>query len=288
MPPSAFSSGNKIRDLRAKLVRQARQAVSEGLSGPDAHVVRAVHTMKNMEALFNLLYEQAIEWYSLHFPELKNVVRDPSVQLSMVVRIGERKNFSQDTLKAFFSDEGSFSRVLDSVEKSSGGEIAPSTMKAIQGVAQAALQLKEEQKRLQDFVSCQMVELAPNFSELATPIIAAQLLGKAGSMRRLAEMPSSTIQVLGAEEALLSHIKNKTRSPKHGFIFNHPYLKTLPKHVRGKMARTLSGKLAICIRTDFFGKERIVQLYKPKLEALSKKLAKAPFKKTTLPSRFRE
>ena len=44
------------------------------------------------------------------------------------------------------------------------------------------------------------------------------------------------------------------------------------------MARTLAGKLAICVRVDTFGKERVVELYRPKLEALSRKLAKAPFK----------
>jgi nucleolar protein 56 len=274
-PPIARSSGNKISELRHRLLKQAKIAVSEGLSGPDTHVVRAVQTAKNMEALFNLLYEQTIEWYALHFPEMRQVVRDPVTQLSLVVRVGERKNFSKENLHTFFSDDTSLSRILDSAKNSSGGEIAPATLKSIQGVAQAAIQLKEEQKRLQDFASKQMVELAPNFSELATPSIAGQLLSKAGSLKRLAEMPASTIQVLGAEEALFSHIKSKTRPPKHGFIFNHPFIKPLPKHARGKMARALAGKLAICIRVDFFGKERIVGEYKPKLEALSRKLAKS-------------
>lgn len=282
-----FSGGNKIKELRARLVKQNREAVSVGLSGPDVHVVRAVQTMKNVESLFNLLYEQTIEWYSLHFPELKQVVRDPSVQLSMIVRMGARKDFSQDGLKNFFSDEGSFDRVLGQVERSSGGDISPASLKAIQGVARVALQLKEEQRTLQDFVTRQITELAPNLSSLGTPLIAAQLLGKAGSLKRLAEMPASTIQVLGSEEALFSHIKNKTRSPKHGFIFNHPYIKTLPKHVRGRMARTLSGKLAICIRMDVFGKDNIAPSFKPKLEALSKKLAKEPFKKTGRKPEFR-
>lgn len=282
-----FSGGNKIRELRSRLVKQNRSAVSQGLSGPDTHVVRAVQTMKNVESLFNLLYEQTIEWYSLHFPELKQAVRDPSVQLSMVIRMGSRKDFSAEGLQHFFSDETSVSRVVGMVERSSGGDISPSSLKAIQGVARVALQLKEEQRSLQDFVSRQIIELAPNLSSLGTPLIAAQLLGKAGSLKRLAEMPASTIQVLGSEEALFSHIKNKTRPPKHGFIFNHPYIKTLPKHARGRMARTLSGKLAICIRMDVFGKDRIADAYKPALEALSKKLAKAPFKKAGKKPDFR-
>lgn len=282
MPPTkSFSQGNKIHELRLKLLKQAKQAVSIGLSGPDTHVVRAVQTAKNLEALFNLMYEQTIEWYALHFPELKQVVRDPVTQLSLVVRVGLRKDFSRDNLRTFFSDDMSLNRILDSAHQSAGGEIEPATLKTIQGVAQAALQLKEEQRKLNEFVAKQIKELAPNFAELGTPLIAAQLLGKAGSLKRLAEMPGSTIQVLGAEEALFSHIKSHTKPPKHGFIFNHPFIKTLPKHARGKMARTLAGKLAICVRADVFGKTRIVDEYKPKLEALSRKLAKSqPRKKS--------
>ncbi|MFH0969972.1 MAG: NOP5/NOP56 family protein [Candidatus Diapherotrites archaeon] len=273
MPSPYGVSNRKLHDLRQRLVKQVRFTISEKLSGDDAHVVRAVQSAKNMEALFNLLYEQTWEWYALHFPELKEVVRDPSNQLGMMTRIGLRENYSPSTLHTFFSDEDSISRVVRSAQNSAGGDISPSALKALQGVAQSALILREEQKKVQDFVSKQMMELAPNFAELATPMIAGQLMAKAGSLKKLAEMPSSTIQVLGSEEALRSHIRSKTKPPKHGYLFNHPFVKSLPKHARGKMARALSGKLAICIRVDVFGKERIVDKYKPALESLSRKLA---------------
>ncbi len=247
--------------------------MSESFSGPDAHVVRGVQTAKNLESLFNLLYEQTLEWYSLHFPELKNVIRDPGNQLQFMTRVGVRENANEKTVGLFYTDAESISRVLSATQTSAGGELTPDAMKAIQGAAHAALQLREEQKTVQSFVVTRMKELAPNFSELATPMIAAQLLSKAGSLKELASLPASTIQVLGSEEALRSHIRSKTKSPKHGYLFNHPLVKPLPKHARGKMARTLSGKLAICIRADYFGKSRIVEGFLPALEALSRKLA---------------
>ena len=269
-----FSGGSQIHALRKRLMEQTKWSISSELSSKDAHVIRAVQTSKNLEAIYNLLFEQALEWYALHFPEIRQLVRDPQNVLGLNVRGGSRGKITTDVLKQFYTDEYSITRVLEAAQKSAGGEMEERALKAIQGVAQTALDIKKEQLKLTDYVVRQMMEIAPNFSELATPTIAAQLLSKAGSLKHLAELPGSTIQVMGAEEALFSHLKTKTKPPKHGYLFNHPLVKPLPKHARGRMARTLAGKLAICIRVDMFGKKRVVEEYLPKLQALSKKLAK--------------
>ncbi len=268
----------KLMEMRKKFIFQTKERVQEQLSGPDAHVVRAVSSAKNLEAQFNLVYEQAIEWYALHFPEMRFQVRDPLHQVQLIAQIGERKNYSQENVARIILNEDAIRKVLDAAQNSKGGTIDAHALKALQSFAQQAIALKQEQLALQGFVEQQMRELAPNFSELATAMIAGQLLSKAGSMKRLAEMPGSTIQVLGAEEALFSHLKTHSRPPKHGYLFNHPLVKTLPKHVRGRMARTLAGKIAICIRSDVFGKSRVVDELKKKMEAYSKRLAVMPFK----------
>ncbi len=288
MPISLVSTGgNKLFALRKRMMEQTQQNVAYALSSKDAHVIRAVQTSKNLEAIFNLMFEQTLEWYALHFPEIKTIIKDPQAVLGLIIRGGLRSKITPEIVGQFYTDAGTIERVVRAAKESNGGELDEKTLKAIQGVSQSALQLKQEQVKLNELVSKQMVELAPNFSELATPMIAAQLLSKAGSLRHLAALPSSTLQVLGAEEALFSHLKSRTNPPKHGFIFNHPFIKYLPKKAMGKMARTLSGKLAICARVDVFGKERVVDQFKPKLEALFKRLSKATFfmKKKSFPAR---
>ncbi len=270
-----FSGGSQIHALRKRLIEQTKWSISTSLSSKDAHVIRAVQTSKNLEAIYNLLFEQTLEWYALHFPEIRQLIRDPHNVLGIIVRGGQRSKITNEVAGQFYTDEYSISRLTDAAAKSSGGDLDEFALKAIQGVAQTALDIKKEQVKLNDFVVRQMKDLAPNFSELATPTIAAQLLAKAGSLKHLSELPASTIQVMGAEEALFSHLKTKTRPPKHGYLFNHPWVKPLPKHARGRMARSLAGKLAICIRVDVFGHSRVVDEYKPKLEALSKRLAKS-------------
>jgi nucleolar protein 56 len=123
-------------------------------------------------------------------------------------------------------------------------------------------QLKEERNSLLKFIESEMNAELPNVSTVATPIIGAKLLSSAGSKRKLALMPSSTIQVLGAEKALFAHIKKKAKPPKHGHIFNHPLLQKLPKEKRGKAARILSGKIAIAAKEDYFSGKKDSTLLK--------------------------
>jgi len=131
--------------------------------------------------------------------------------------------------------------------------------------------IEEERKELNIFITEEMSSELPTFTLIAGSIIGARLLAEAGSKRKLAFCPSSTMQVLGAEKALFNHIKKKTSCPKHGHIFNHPFLQKLPKTKRGKAARILAGKLSIAARMDYFGKALDKELLK-EVETKIKKL----------------
>ena len=65
-------------------------------------------------------------------------------------------------------------------------------------------------------------------------------------------LTSSTVQILGAEKALYRSKKTRARPPKHGLIFQHPYVHSKNRKDRGKAARTLSAKLSIAARADVF------------------------------------
>ncbi len=102
--------------------------------------------------------------------------------------------------------------------------------------------------RIEDYVKA----LAPNLGELLGPLLAARLIHYAGGLERLAKMPSSTIQMLGAENAFFRHLKKGTPCPKHGIIFQFPEIRNSPKKLRGKIARALASKIAIAARVDFY------------------------------------
>jgi nucleolar protein 56 len=66
-------------------------------------------------------------------------------------------------------------------------------------------------------------------------------------------MPASTVQVLGAERAFFEHLRGNAPPPRHGLLFLHPAIQSASRHERGKLARTLAGKVAIAARLDRAG-----------------------------------
>ena len=120
-------------------------------------------------------------------------------------------------------------------------------------LARAILSLRDSRSETEADVSNTVRALAPNLSALAGPILAARLISRAGGLRYLAKMPSSRLQVMGAEKSLFKHLKGQAPSPKHGIIFRHPAVTGSARMLRGRVARTLAAKLAIAARLDQFG-----------------------------------
>ncbi len=146
--------------------------------------------------------------------------------------------------------------------------------------------LKKLRRDIEEEINAEIARLMPNMSEIVGGIIAARLVEKAGSLKRLSSLPASTIQILGAEKSLfkaMSRMKKgkKAKTPKHGIIFQHPFIRTLPKSLRGKMARFLASKLAIAARIDYYSgelKEELFESVKGKYEEL-RKISKAKSRK---------
>lgn len=119
-------------------------------------------------------------------------------------------------------------------------------------VARSLLELIRARGVLEELLEKRARELAPNLSSILGPVLAARLISRAGGLERLAMLPASTIQVIGAERALFRHLRGKAPSPKHGLIFRHPLIQSSPKRLRGRVARALASKLAIAARIDLY------------------------------------
>ena len=108
--------------------------------------------------------------------------------------------------------------------------------------------------KLDSYIEAEMLKFAPNTAKVAGAILGAKLIQMAGSLEKLAKLPASTIQVLGAEKALFRHLRKGTKPPKHGVILQHQLMKKVNPKNRGKVARTLAAKIAIAAKVDFYSK----------------------------------
>ena len=261
-----------VSRLRDRLLKKTKGQIRERYEESDIHVIRAIGSVEDLESVFNLLSEDAREWYGVHFPELERITQNNQSFLKLVAELGDRQNFAFEKILETLQEQDKATEISEKAKTSMGSQVSEDRMSLIRGLAKTALETSERRALLSAFVEAQMREMAPNFSKIATPLLGAKLLAAAGGMKKLALMSSSTIQVMGAEKALFSHIKTGSPSPKHGLIFNHPLIQQTPRNKRGKIARALAGKLSIAARADYFGKREISAELEKDLDSRAKEI----------------
>lgn len=241
--------GFTIDMYRDATIALAKQAVKESI-GPDVHLGQAVRAYDYLVSTNNLLSERLHEWYGLHFPELE-VVIGGEAYVKAVVDHGER---------------GTVLAALNLNMDSIGSEIAAEDLGSVRTLASALKETMSARGQIEKYVNLRMKEVAPNVSAIAGPVVGARLIMQAGSLHRLASMPSGTIQLLGAEKAMFRHLKEGSKPPKHGILFQHPYVHNAPPWQRGPIARALASKLCLAARADAYSKNDISGVLKEQLD----------------------
>lgn len=97
-----------------------------------------------------------------------------------------------------------------------------------------------------------MEHVAPNLTSLIGQNVAAKLISHSGSLATLSKYPASTIQILGAEKALFRALKEKTKTPKYGLLYNTTFIGRAMGKNKGKISRFLANKCAMASRLDYF------------------------------------
>jgi len=242
----------RLAELRKKIVEKTKKKVEEAYTEKDRYIIQAIEALDDLDATYNLLVERLREWYGLHFPEVNQIIRDHGKFVALVSEVGDRSKMDEETLREVLGEKLA-PRVAEAARQSMGTVLEGEDLKMIRDFASRVRELREMRERLADYIREQMKKVAPNTAAVAGPLLGARLLSRAGGLKKLAMLPASTIQVLGAEKALFKHLTKGTPPPKHGILFQHPLVRGAKKWQRGKIARAIAAKLAIAAREDFFG-----------------------------------
>ncbi|MEM2757395.1 MAG: C/D box methylation guide ribonucleoprotein complex aNOP56 subunit [Sulfolobales archaeon] len=232
----------------------------------DLLAVQAIRAIDDIDKVFNLFASRLREWYSIHFPELDDLVKEHIDYAKIVAELGSRDYVDEKGLKKLGFSEGKAKRIISISGKSMGAELSNHDIEPIQTLANIMLELDRLRDELTSYLSSVMKEVAPNTTELVGPLLGARLLSLTGSLETLAKLPASTIQVLGAEKALFRALRTGGKPPKHGVIFQYPEIHKAPRWQRGKIARSLATKLAIAVKADYFTGRFIADKLKADLE----------------------
>jgi len=268
-----FGLSDKKDELAAILQKFAinfsSMKVKETSEKLDLHLVQAVNTLDELDEIINTISTRIREWYGLHFPELDYLLQNIITYSNIVRDAGSRENISKELLTQLEVPEKKIEMIQLAISKSQGGDLTVESSESLKILASQVIKLSELRTNLSNTIENLMEKLAPNLKNIITATIGARLIAKAGSLIRLAQMPSSTIQIIGAEKALFRALKTGTRPPKHGLLFQHPSVNSAPKWQRGKIARALSSKIAIAVRIDVY---RNASLDNSLLDKLTKRI----------------
>ncbi|MFX1485770.1 MAG: C/D box methylation guide ribonucleoprotein complex aNOP56 subunit [Promethearchaeota archaeon] len=261
----------------------ARTRVKKASERRDQLVKQAIEAIDDIDKSLNVFASRIREWYSLHFPELDELLSSHETFVRTLHRIGLRERYNHETLAKIGLSEEHIKKIVERAKTSIGAKMVEEDFNPIGDFGGNIISLYRLRKKLEDYVDKVMIEVAPNLRELAGPLLGARLISLAGGIDVLSKMPASTVQVLGAEKALFRSLKSGSRPPKHGVIFQHPMIHSAPRWQRGKIARSLAGKLSIAIRVDAYSgnivADDLMASIEKRIEEIRKKYPKPPPRK---------
>jgi len=229
-----FKKEKYLKQLYQKNLSFTKHQVKQSVQ-QDSLIIQTISSIKELTRITNILSKRLREWSELYLPEFSKSVQDQE-QFSQLIQKKNRKQI----LKELKLTEN----------QTMGKDLTKTDTEEIIALAKQityTFQLKQKQEI---YLEKLMKKLCPNILELCGATIGAKLIEHAGSLKRLATFPSSTVQLLGAEKALFRHIKTGAKSPKYGVIHEHPFIQKSKE--KGKAARALADKISLASRLDFF------------------------------------
>jgi nucleolar protein 56 len=248
----ADSETQAMQLLRNFAIELSSSKVKETSERLDLHIIQCINALDELDKIINTIGARMREWYGLHFPELDNLIQSLTTYAEIISMCGIRTNITQEALENLGIQNKKSEIIMDAAKRSRGGDITPENLAIVKKLADEVISQSELRRILSDHIEISMDNVAPNVKELLTATVGARIIAKAGSLSKLAVLPSSTIQVLGAEKALFRSLKTGARPPKHGILFQHPVIHSSPRWQRGKIARAVASKVAIAARIDVY------------------------------------
>ena len=224
--PGAAESGFDAALERSLLLEEGEEALRSSWD-PSIHVEEAVRAIADLDRAMNLVGERLESWAA------RDAVRSPGAP-----------------------SPGGLAAALATGAPTEGSPLPggdPALLEGRRALAGLWLAAREARGALEAAVVRALPQRAPNLSSLLGPELAARIISQAGGLDRLARLPASTVQVLGAERAFFEHLRGHAPPPRHGLLFLHPTIQSAPRAERGRLARALAGKAAIASRMDLVG-----------------------------------
>jgi len=281
-----------VKLINEAMIGFTTMKLREEMTNKDLLIIHAINAYDEYTETINLFYERLREWYGVYFPELSELITKIDSYTNLVYNFLYREKFRYEDLLKYGYNEERAKNISEAAKNSLGGLLSREDLETIKQHAEELRNLITKRDYIENYLKETLEKEAPNITALIGHKLAARLIAKAGGLRRLASYPASTIQLLGAEKSLFISLRKGGKPPKHGLIFQHPFINQSPKVIRGKVARLLASKIAIAARVDAFGGEfvgdKLFEEVQKRVEELRKQTSKILEKKRKIKKEFKK
>ena len=234
--------------------------IRQSIKTNDIMIVETINAIEELEETTSKMIERLREWCTPYLPELDKI-HNHELYAKIVAIETTRENIKKSTLldNSNVSLSDSYDIMMEDDD-----------LKLIKSFAQNVVDTYATKHQLDNYIQEKIKEIAPNLYDVAGANLSAKLIAHMNGLENLAKLPSSTVQIIGAEKAIFRHLKTGENPPKHGLIFQHPSIRGSNWWVRGKLARAVANSISIAARKDAFSND-----YDPNLKtALDEKVEK--------------
>ncbi|MEE1116624.1 MAG: ATP-binding protein [Methanosphaera sp.] len=221
------------------------EKIRESIKTNDVMIVETINSLEEIEDTAGKLIERLREWCTPYLPEMEKL-HNHELYSKVIATQTSRENII---------NSGILDNTHVSLSENYDVDISESDLEIIKSFANSVYSLYESKNELEEYIDEKIKEVAPNMYDVAGANLAAKLIAHTNGLENLAKLPSSTIQIIGAEKAIFRHLKTGENPPKHGLIFQHPSIRGSNWWVRGKLARAVASKITIAARKDAFSNE---------------------------------
>ncbi len=217
-----------MQDIRKRAVEFTKQRLKQALT-PDIIIVQYFHLSESLNKTTSILLRKLKDVLQIELPELLKIKDEKKL-----INILSEKTLIE--IKQIYLKETVGKENLDILKQLS---------LQIQSI-------KELKNTTDKYTETLLKKHYPLLTKTAGSYISAKLLSIASSAENLAKMPSSKIQILGAEKAFFQSLQKRTKTPRFGVIVSHSSIKKHSEKNKAKAARKLSAKISKAIKQDFY------------------------------------
>ncbi|CAE5978311.1 unnamed protein product [Arabidopsis arenosa] len=187
--------------------------------------------------------------YRLNFPELESLVHDPIDYARVVKKIANETDLTLVDMEGFLQP-ATVIAVSVTALTTKGKPLPDSILRKTLDACDHAIDLDSARKKVLEFVESKMGSIAPNLSAIVGSAVAAKLMGTAGGLSALANMPACNVLVVGHNRKNRVGFSTALSQSRAGYLEQTEIFQSTPPELRMRASRLLASKSTLAARVD--------------------------------------